>query len=54
MRPFAILAPILVAYPALAHEGAHLHPHGIDSAWAFLAGTVLGGVAIALLVRVRK
>jgi len=54
MRPFAILAPILLAAPAFAHEGAHLHPHGIDAGWAFLAGTALGAAAIALLVRVRK
>jgi hypothetical protein len=54
MRPFAILAPILIAGPALAHEGAHLHPHGIDGAWAFLAGTLLGGVAVAALVRARR
>lgn len=54
MRPFAILAPILLAGPALAHEGAHLHPHGIDSAWVFLAGTLLGGVAVAALVRARR
>ncbi len=54
MRPFAILAPMLIAAPALAHEGAHLHPHGIDAAWAFLAGSVLGAAAIAVLVRIRK
>ena len=54
MRPFAILAPILIAGPALAHEGAHLHPHGIDGAWAFLAGTLLGGVAVAALIRTRR
>lgn len=53
MRPFAILAPMLIAVPAFAHEGAHLHPHGIDAAWAFLAGTALGAAAIALLVRAR-
>jgi hypothetical protein len=54
MRPFAIFAPILIAGPALAHEGAHLHPHGIDGAWAFLAGTLLGGAAVAMLVRARR
>lgn len=54
MRPFAILASTLIAGPALAHEGAHLHPHGIDSAWMFLAGTLLGGVAVAAYVRARR
>ena len=54
MRPFAVLAPVLVAAPALAHEGAHLHPHGIDGAWLFLAGTLLGGIAVAAVVRKRR
>jgi hypothetical protein len=54
MRPFAILSPILIAGPALAHEGAHLHPHGIDGAWMFLAGTLLGGLAVAALARARR
>ena len=53
MRPFAILSTTLLAAPALAHEGAHLHPHGIDSAWMFLAGTLLGGLAVAAYVRTR-
>jgi hypothetical protein len=54
MRPFAILAPMLIAGPALAHEGAHLHPHGIDVAWVFLAGSLIGGAAVAALVRARR
>jgi hypothetical protein len=54
MRPFAILAPILLAGPALAHEGAHLHPHGIDGAWAFLAGSLVGGAAVAAFIRARR
>jgi hypothetical protein len=54
MRPVAILAPIVLAGPALAHEGAHLHPHGIDGAWLFLAGTLLGGIAVAAVVRARR
>ena len=26
----------LAAGPALAHEGLHLHPHGIDAGWLVL------------------
>lgn len=34
---------------ALAHGGAHLHPHGSDTAWALVAGVTalaLAGVMI--------
>ena len=58
LRPFAILAPLLApllaAAPALAHEGAHLHPHGIDAAWLFLALPVIGAVVALAVVRSRK
>jgi hypothetical protein len=54
MKHLAFLAPLLAGAPALAHEGAHLHPHGIDAGWAFLAGTALTAAAVAVYVRVRK
>ena len=55
MRSFAVLAPILLAAgPAAAHQGMHIHPHGIDAAWAFLAGTLAGAGAVLLLIRARK
>jgi hypothetical protein len=37
-------ALILTASPALAHEGLHFHPHGIQFGWliAALVGVVAG------------
>jgi hypothetical protein len=54
LRRLAILAPLLAAAPALAHEGAHLHPHGIDLAWLFLALPVVGAVVALAVARARK
>lgn len=34
---------LTLAFPALAHEGGHLHPHGVDLLWA-------GGLAALLLL----
>lgn len=45
-----ILAPAFAftAFPALAHDGFHPHPHGIELGWivAALVG-VAGGLTIA-------
>ena len=45
---FRILLPaLLIGTPALAHDGLHHHPHGIEHGWivagavAFAAGVVL-------------
>ncbi len=54
MRPIATIAAVLAASPALAHDGLHLHPHGIDGAWALLAGTIAAVVAGAVLCRAKK
>lgn len=52
-RLYALL-PALMATPVLAHDGAHLHPHGIGIGWALIAAS-LGGVAVGYVVaRVRK
>ncbi len=53
MRSIAFLFSVAAA-PAFAHDGLHLHPHGIDGAWAFLALAVFGAGAIAAYVKVRK
>ena len=39
-----MLAPVftVLAVPALAHDGLHLHPHGIEYGWVIAA---LVGVA---------
>ncbi|WP_205523935.1 hypothetical protein [Oceanomicrobium pacificus] len=47
--PLAALSPSI----AFAHEGAHLHPHGIDAGWALLSVALLGGVVVAV-ARARK
>ncbi|CUH75323.1 hypothetical protein [Tropicibacter naphthalenivorans] len=43
-----ILAGVVAAGPALAHEGAHLHPHGSGS-WVSVV-VALGLVSVAALV----
>jgi hypothetical protein len=46
----------LLATPALAHEGMHHHPHGIEFGWliAALLGSVVGGGAVYAFLRRRK
>jgi hypothetical protein len=39
----------LLATPALAHDGPHLHPHGTELMWALLAMGLLGAGAIWLI-----
>lgn len=43
----------LCATPGLAHSGAHLHPHGLDSAM-LIAIAALGAAAAYTVVKVRK
>ncbi|MFM2389343.1 MAG: hypothetical protein RLZZ437_898 [Pseudomonadota bacterium] len=49
----SMLIMIVFATPAMAHEGQHFHPHGIEPVWvAMLAvGALVAGV---LLGRMRK
>ncbi len=51
MQRFAVTAlSATLASPALAHSGAHLHPHAGDPIWVpLLVGTVVVG-ALGLLV----
>ena len=43
-------AAILTVTPALAHDGPHLHPHGLEAGWGILAAALalaaLGGIAL--------
>ena len=52
MKRFA-LAPLatLMAGPALAHGGAHMHPHGYES---ILAAIAVIGVAAAVVLYARR
>jgi hypothetical protein len=54
LKRLAVFVPVLFAAPALAHEGAHLHPHGIDAAWLFLALPVIGAAVALAVARSRK
>jgi hypothetical protein len=36
----AAAAMCATAAPALAHDGAHLHPHGLEAGWALLAAAL--------------
>ena len=44
MKKLSALAALLPATPALAHGGAHLHPHGYETAIAFALVTVFAAV----------
>jgi hypothetical protein len=50
-----ILIPALLApLPALAHEGAHLHPHGAESPVAAMTVLALAAVAVGAMVWWRR
>lgn len=47
---FRLALPVLcgLSAPALAHEGLHHHPHGIEYGWVIAAALgVVGGLALA-------
>ena len=49
-----LLPTLLLAGPALADQGLHHHPHGIDYGWIIAAAVgVTGGYALAR-IRGRK
>ena len=49
------ILPLLVT-PALAHEGLHHHPHGVEFGWltAALLGSAIGGGLVCAVLRRRK
>ncbi len=53
---FRILTPVLplMASPALAHEGLHHHPHGIEWGWVVAVLVAIVGVGGVVYARVRK
>ncbi len=54
MKKHAILASLvtlLTPAAALAHDGLHFHPHGVEYGW--MAAAALGFVAVAVLAWVR-
>jgi hypothetical protein len=56
MSRLALLVLPILATPALAHEGLHHHPHGVEIGWvtAALLGSALGGGAVYAVLRRRK
>ncbi len=56
MLRLSLAALALLATPALAHQGLHHHPHGIEFGWliAALVGSSLGGGLVYALMRRRK
>lgn len=52
MKHLASLPLIFLSAPALAHDGAHLHPHGAGNWIALALGLV--GFGVALWVQARK
>jgi hypothetical protein len=52
MTRILIAATALLASPAGAHDGLHLHPHGIEQVWVvFAAAGVAAGYAAWLRLR---
>ena len=52
MKKLITVAAAVLATPALAHDGAHLHPHGTESWLALLPAVAL--IATALLIWSRR
>lgn len=50
----AALPALFLAAPAFAHEGFHVHPHGIDAGWLVLGASLVAAGLVALKVRSRK
>ncbi len=48
-----VLPLVVLATPAIAHDGAHLHPHSVENWVAGLGLLALAGVAL-IAVRVRR
>ncbi len=54
--PWALLLAgvfLLVPFMARAHEGPHLHPHGVETLWIALTAAVIVGAGWAVLRRWR-
>ncbi|MBB4020344.1 MULTISPECIES: peptidase M23 [Actibacterium] len=51
---FLTAATLFAATPLLAHDGMHLHPHGIDAATLILGASLVAGGVVAVVIRARK
>ncbi len=50
-RTLALMPPMIAAAPAIAHDGAHIHPHGFEGWIALGAVVALAGLLIIRSVR---
>ncbi|WP_204115439.1 peptidase M23 [Shimia biformata] len=51
MRPISVLALLFAAAPAIAHEGAHVHPHADSPVWLSLLAAALVAAAATVVIR---
>lgn len=54
MKYAAFLTALFAAAPALAHEGMHIHPHGLGEGTMLLLGSLIGGAVVAVALKIRK
>lgn len=54
MKPILSSLILLAAGPALAHTGAHMHPHASDPVWVPLLMLGLGAAGAGLVLAVRR
>ncbi len=54
MKTFLVTVLTLTATSAFAHDGAHMHPHGMESAWGYALVALLAAGATLLAVRLRR
>ncbi|GEQ97847.1 hypothetical protein JCM17844_14840 [Iodidimonas gelatinilytica] len=52
--PCAVLPFIAWGSTAFAHDGAHMHPHGIDLLWILVGAGICAFLAAAGYKRMRK
>ncbi len=54
MKTLLATALTLAATSAFAHDGAHMHPHGMESTWGYaLVALIASGVTL-LAIRARR
>lgn len=54
MKTVLATALALAAVPAMAHDGAHMHPHGLESVWLYALVALVASAVTSLAVRARR
>ncbi len=52
MQHYALIVITFLPTAVMAHDGFHVHPHGMELAWVLAA--VIGVVAGCVIARVRR